>query len=105
MFDGVTWTEKASLPESIFPYLPIEELSRFSVQVKNEGWWIFQDDCAVNCNDIKSYFFDKNQICKDGPTFPDYGYSYTPYEFCGTQVNATHTIHTMLRLDATQKKR
>jgi hypothetical protein len=38
--------------------------------------------------------FDKNQTWKEGPTFPDYGYSYTPYGFCGTQVNDTHTIVT-----------
>ena len=92
-FDGFSWTEMASLPEYLYPG-DYSSSSRFSVQVKNEGWWIFQDSCYGNCNEITSYLFDKNQTWKEGPTFPDYGYSYTPYEFCGTQVNATHTIVT-----------
>ena len=64
--------------------------SKFSVQVVNEGWWIYQDT-GVFDHHINSYLFDKDQTWKEGPTFPD---SYTPHIFCGTQVNATHTIVT-----------
>ena len=87
MFDGFSWTEMASVPESLSSrYYSF----RLSVQVKNEGWWIYEQ----NGDGIKSYLFDKNQTWKEGPIFPDYGYSYTPYEFCGAQVNDTHTIVT-----------
>ena len=87
MFDGFSWTEMASVPESLSSrYYSF----RLSVQVKNEGWWIYEQ----NGDGIKSYLFDKNQTWKEGPIFPDYGYSDTPYEFCGAQVNATHTIVT-----------
>ena len=87
MFDGFSWTEMASVPESLSSrYYSF----RLSVQVKNEGWWIYEQ----NGEGIKSYLFDKNQTWKEGPIFPDYGYSYTPYEFCGAQVNDTHTIVT-----------
>ena len=89
-FDGYSWEEMASLPNYIYPY----SSSRFSVQAENEGWWIFHDDCSANCNDVKSYLLDKNQTWKEGPSFPDYGYSYTPYKFCGTHVNASHTVVT-----------
>ena len=89
-FDGYSWEEMASLPNYICPY----SNSRFSVQVENEGWWIFQDCCGSKCNIIESFLFDKNQTWKEGPSFPDYGYPNTPHSFCGTQVNATHTIVT-----------
>jgi len=90
MFDGFSWTEMVSVPESLSStYYSF----RLSVQVKNEGWWIYEGNDHQG-NNIKSYLFDKNQTWKEGPIFPDYGYSDTPYEFCGAQVNATHTIVT-----------
>ena len=90
MFDGNSWEEMASLPGNYLPSI----YSRLSVQVENEGWWIFGDNWFGNGNSIKSFVFDKNQTWKEGPSFPDYGYPYTHNSFCGTQVNATHTILT-----------
>ena len=66
MFDGFSWTEMASVPESLSSrYYSF----RLSVQVKNEGWWIYEQ----NGDGITSYLFDKNQTWKEGPIFPDYG--------------------------------
>ena len=92
-FDGISWKTMASLLE---PWSPVGH-SRFSVNVPNIGWWLLKDNCSANCNTIHSNLFTNNNTWIVGPTLPDnksYGYDYTPFNFCGAQVNATHTMVT-----------
>ena len=92
-FDGISWEPMAPMLEPSWS----DSSSRFSVDVPNIGWWVLRDDCGGGCNHIYSNIYTINQTWVEGPSLPDksmYGYNDTPYDFCGTQVNETHTIVT-----------
>ena len=69
---------------------------RFSFFIPNVGWWMLIDSCGANCNHIYSCLYDSDtNTWREGPSFPSpeqFGYKYSPFEFCGGLVNKTHVM-------------
>ena len=88
-FDGLSWEPMTPLPGSWYP----DRSSRFSIHIPNVGWLMLQNGCSGTCT--HSYIFTVNSTWIPGPDLPDpetYGYSQIPYNFCGVQLNRTHTM-------------
>lgn len=94
VYDGLEWSEMAPTCEPW--YASSDSYQRFSFFIPNVGWWMLRDSCAGNCNSIQSCLYDSDtNTWSEGPSLPSpeqFGYKYSPFDFCGALINKTHLM-------------